>query len=73
MRLQDRKNTEVKLSAVTSAYADNQVNVTQGQGSSYPSIELTIGSCYLTLVYDNKSVRDSDLVTIISGMNAPAT
>lgn len=64
MQLNDRNSTNIVTSAVTSLYLDNHVIPTQGQGSTSPSIKLTVGSCQLNLIYNSKETRDLDFESI---------
>lgn len=57
--MNDIKKTRIKVSAVTSAGPDNRVMASIG--TSDPTINLTIGSCLLTLVYLDVEIRDLDL------------
>jgi hypothetical protein len=59
MRLRDHKQTRLNPSAVTSFYPDRDVRTMQKV--TYPSIQMTIGSCKLEVVYDKEEDRDADL------------
>lgn len=62
IQMADLKNTRLNPAAVTSYYADWHMYPMQNR--SAPSIQLTIGSCPLELIYEDETARDADLKTL---------
>lgn len=62
IEMKDSKKTRLQPAAVTSYYADKHVYTMQNR--LVPSIQLTVGSCQLELIYDDETIRDTDLKTL---------
>jgi hypothetical protein len=64
IKLSDTKNTRVQPTAITSYYADKHIYTMQNRAAA--SIQLTIGSCQLEVIYDTEIQRDLDLAILDS-------
>lgn len=62
IQMSDVKKTRLNPAAVTSYYEDKHIYTMQNRAA--PSIQLTIGSCQLELIYETEIMRDADLKTL---------